>query len=90
MEVNWIMLKDKLPEDGTYNLFTDGKSISVERFKCDAIDHFWPQARWFELEDAIAWIPLKALYPLPEKKHLENDIYNIEYWLKHEEGWDIE
>lgn len=20
MEVNWIMLKDKLPEDGTYNL----------------------------------------------------------------------
>lgn len=59
---NWIRIKDKLPDDGTWNVFTDGKNISVERFKADAINHFFPQGRWFELEDAIAWMPLPELY----------------------------
>ena len=54
----WVMIKDELPEDGTWNLFTDGKQISVERYKCDAIDHFYPSGRFFELEDAVAWMSL--------------------------------
>lgn len=58
----WIPLKEKLPEDGTWNIFTDGKNISVERYKCDAIDHFYPNGRWFELEDAVAWMPLPQPY----------------------------
>ena len=38
----WILLSDRLPEDGTWNLFKDGKNISVERYKSDAFDHFFP------------------------------------------------
>lgn len=53
----WISFAEKLPEDGTWNIFTDGKSISVERYKHDAIDHFLPKPRFFELEDAVAWMP---------------------------------
>lgn len=87
--MEWIMLKDKLPEDGSYNIFTDGKSIGVERFKEDAMDHFWPKGRYFELEDAIAWMPLKALYPLPEKIPGENDIYSDEYFLNHRDEFGI-
>lgn len=79
--MEWIMLKDKLPEDGTWNIFTDGTRVSIERFKEDAIDHFYPNGRWFELEDAIAWIALP--YPLPKKIPGENDIYSYEYYIKH-------
>ena len=58
----WISLKERVPEDGTWNLFTNGKSMSVERYKYDAIDHFFPPGRWFELEDAVAWMPLPEPY----------------------------
>lgn len=55
----WIPLSESLPKDGTWNLFVDGKGRrSVERYKADAIDHFWPESRWFELEEAVAWMPL--------------------------------
>lgn len=54
----WISIDEELPEDGTWNLWTDGKSISIERYKMDALDHFEPGGRFFELEDAVAWMPI--------------------------------
>ena len=48
--------------DGEWVIVTDGKNISVERIKKDAYDHFFPNGRWFELEDVIAWMPLPKPY----------------------------
>ena len=48
--------------DGQWVIVTDGKSISIERIKKDAYDHFYPNGRWFELEDVIAWMPLPKPY----------------------------
>lgn len=48
--------------DGEWVIVTDGKNISVERIKKDAYDHFYPNGRWFELEDVIAWMPLPKPY----------------------------
>lgn len=56
--LQWIPVNDKLPEDGTWCLWTNGKQVSIERYKLDAQDHFFPSGRWFELEDAVAWMPL--------------------------------
>lgn len=64
----WIPVSERLPKDGTWNIFTDGKTISVERYKSDAIDHFFPDGRWFSLEEAVAWMPL----PEPMKVGEEN------------------
>ena len=61
-EPQWIPVSERLPEDGTWNIFTDGKNISVERYKADAIDHFFPNGRWFQLKDVIAWMPLPEAY----------------------------
>lgn len=61
-EPQWILITERLPRDGSWNIFTDGKNISVERYKADAIDHFFPNGRWFQLEDVIAWMPLPAPY----------------------------
>ena len=58
----WIPVSERMPRDGTWNIFTDGKNISVERYKADAIDHFFPNGRWFQLEDAVAWMPLPEAY----------------------------
>ena len=58
----WIPVSEKLPEDGTWNLFTDGKQISVERFKLDAVNHFFPEGRWFSFDEAVAWMPLPQPY----------------------------
>lgn len=48
--------------DGEWVIVTDGNNISVERIKKDAYDHFYPNGRWFELEDVIAWMPLPKPY----------------------------
>jgi len=61
-EPRWIPVSERMPRDGTWNIFTDGKNISVERYKADAIDHFFPNGRWFQLEDVIAWMPLPEPY----------------------------
>lgn len=48
--------------DGEWVIVTDGETISVERIKKDAYDHFYPNGTWFELEDVIAWMPLPEPY----------------------------
>ena len=48
--------------DGEWVIVTDGKSISVERIKKDAYDHFFPNGRWFELDEVVAWMPLPKPY----------------------------
>lgn len=58
----WIPVSERLPEDGAWCLFTDGESMSVERYKADALDHFFPSGRWFDLNDAVAWMPLPEPY----------------------------
>lgn len=61
-QTQWIPVSERLPEDGKWALFTDGSNISVERYKKDAIDHFFPQERWFSFDKAIAWMPLPEPY----------------------------
>ena len=61
-EPQWIPCSERMPEDGKWCLFTDGVSMSVERYKADAMDHFFPEGRWFSLKDAVAWMPLPELY----------------------------
>ena len=48
--------------DGQWVIVTDGKTISVERIKKDAYDHFFPDGRWFEIEHTTAWMPLPQPY----------------------------
>ncbi len=67
-KTEWIPLSEQLPEDGTWNLFTDGANMSVERYKADAIDHFFPEGRWFQLEQAVAWMPLPEKYKEGDSK----------------------
>ena len=56
-------LKSNIPSeyDGKWIIVTDGESISVERFKLDAYDHFFPCGRWFELEEVKYWMPLPSV-----------------------------
>lgn len=63
----WIYINEKKPDDGDWCIFTNGSKVSVERYKEDAIDHFYPEGRWFNLDDVIAWIPL------PELPYKESD-----------------
>jgi Protein of unknown function (DUF551). len=67
-QTRWIPISERLPEDGTWNIFTDGKHISIERYKSDAIDHFFPNGRWFSFEEAVAWMPLPERYTESEEK----------------------
>ena len=60
----WHRVEDELPDDGEWAIFTNGKVVSVERFKEDAYNHFFPASEWFDFEDAIAWMPL----PEPPKE----------------------
>lgn len=58
----WIPVTERLPEDGEWAIFTNGTQMSIERYKLDALDHFYPSGRWFQLEDAVAWMPLPKAY----------------------------
>ena len=60
----WHRVEDGLPGDGEWAIFTNGKVVTVERFKLDAYNHFFPASKWFDFEDAIAWMPL----PEPPKE----------------------
>ena len=64
----WIPVNERLPRDGSWNIFTDGTTISVERYKADAIDHFYPNGRWFSLDETIAWMPLPEPYKAESKE----------------------
>lgn len=64
----WIPISEKLPEDGTWNLFTNGRNVSVERYKADALDHFYPNGRWFSLDEVTAWMPLPQPYEPQESE----------------------
>ena len=57
----WHRVEDELPNSGDWAIFTNGKVVSVERFKEDAYNHFFPASQWFDFEDAIAWMPLPEL-----------------------------
>ena len=57
----WHRVEDELPNDGDWAIFTNGKVVSIERFKEDAYNHFFPASEWFDFEDAIAWMPLPEL-----------------------------
>ena len=63
----WTLISEELPKDGFMYLFTDGYNISVERYKSDVIDHFYPEGRWFSLEEVVAWMPLPELNELFDK-----------------------
>lgn len=65
----WHRVEDELPKDGEWAIFTNGKVVSVERFKVDAYNHFFPASKWFDFEDAIAWMPL----PEPPKEDAWNE-----------------
>ena len=67
-EPKWIPVSERLPEDGEWAIFTNGKMISVERYKMDALDHFYPSGRWFNLEDVVAWMPLPKPYEPQESE----------------------
>ena len=54
----WHRVEDELPNDGEWAIFTNGKVVSVERFKVDAYNHFFPASEWFDFVDALAWMPL--------------------------------
>jgi hypothetical protein len=57
----WHRVEDELPDDGGWEIFKNGKVVTVERFKKDAYNHFFPVSNWFDFEDAIAWMPLPEL-----------------------------
>lgn len=63
----WHRVEDELPDDGEWAIFTNGKVVTVERFKLDAYNHFFPASQWFDFEDAIAWMPL----PEPPKEEAD-------------------
>lgn len=68
-EEKWILVSEILPEDGTWNIW-QGKTgaISVERYKEDAYKHFCPSGRFFQFEDAVAWMPLPERYKESEEE----------------------
>ena len=63
VEEKWIPISERFPEDGTWNIWQSKTGvISIERYKEDAYDHFYPSGRFFSLEDAVAWMPLPERY----------------------------
>lgn len=62
-EQRWIPCKKQMPEPDSWAIWCSKKGlIQVARWKEDAIDHFWPGQGFFELEDAVAWMPLPESY----------------------------
>lgn len=66
----WIACSERLPEPGSWAIWCSIKGIiQVARWKEDAIDHFFPDQGFFDLEDAVAWMPLPK--PYGERKESE-------------------
>lgn len=55
----WIPVSERLPDDGKWAIWcsSDGV-IGIARFKEDCYNHFYPNETSFDLEDAVAWMPL--------------------------------
>ena len=63
LKTKWIPVSERLPEDGTWNIWQSKTgALSIERYKEDAYNHFYPSGRFFSLEDAVAWMPLPQPY----------------------------
>lgn len=59
----WIPCSEQMPEEGSWALWCSKTGRrQVARWKTDVIDHFYPHQRFFELEDAVAWMPLPEPY----------------------------
>ncbi len=55
----WIRITDKLPRNGQWAVWQNDEEVcQVARYKQDFGDHFFPQPPEFDLEDAVAWMPL--------------------------------
>ena len=52
----WVRCEEEMPDDGEWAIFTNGKVVTVERFKWDAYNHFYPPSEWFDFEDAKYWM----------------------------------
>ena len=62
-EEKWIPVSERLPEDGTWNIWQSKTgALSIERYKEDAYDHFCPSGRFFSFDEAVAWMPLPERY----------------------------
>lgn len=62
-EQRWIPCKEQMPEPDSWAIWCSRKGlIQVARWKEDAIDHFWPNQGFFELEDAVAWMSMPERY----------------------------
>ena len=63
MELKWIPCSQKMPDDGTWAIWCSNDGvIGIARFKEDCYNHFYPNETSFNLEDAIAWMPLPEPY----------------------------
>lgn len=59
-----------LPEDGQWAVWKDKLGhIEIARFKYDAQDHFFPQTKYIEEENVIAWRDLKRYRHKRYKRH---------------------
>ena len=55
----WMPCSERLTEPGSWAIWCSNEGIiQVARWKEDAIDHFFPDQGFFDLEDAVAWMPL--------------------------------
>lgn len=65
----WISVNKKLPDDGKWAIWCNNDGvIEIARFKEDCYNHFYPNGTSFELEDAVAWMPLPEPYKGGEDK----------------------
>lgn len=59
----WISVNEKLPDDGKWAIWCSNNGIiGIARFKEDYYNHFYPNETSFDLEDAVAWMPLPEPY----------------------------
>lgn len=66
----WTPCSERLPEPESWAIWCSVKGIiQVARWKEDAIDHFFPDQGFFQLDDAVAWMPL----PEPYKEQTERE-----------------
>lgn len=60
----WIPVSERLPDDGKWAIWCSNEGvIGIARYKEDGyFKCFYPNDASFELEDAVAWMPLPEAY----------------------------